>query len=693
MNATWTLPSGLGLRCSERAVPAAASLDALIAALGDRRGVLLRCNFVHPGRYLPSWIGFVDPPLEVALGGDAWRFRALNARGVPLLRALRRWLAKSPALAGLHDVDGGFAARNGQGDPFDVLKAIAAALRCPDRHWGLFGPLGFDLVHGVLGIERRRPRPADQRDLVLYVPDRLVVAESALGDRAVELSYEFALDGTDTAGVPREDTPVDATPAQAAAAPPDEPAGAYAALVRAAVAACARGELFEVVLGQVFRRRSAAGADRLFRLLDRINPSPYEFLANLGGEALVGASPEMFVRVEGHRVESCPISGTIRRGADALADHDKAMELLRSDKAAAELTMCTDIDRNDKAGICEPGSVRVIGRRQIETYSHLLHTVDHVEGVLRPDRDGIDALRAHVWAVTLTGAPRRAAIAFIEAAEAEPRRWYGGAIGRIGCDGRIDTGIVLRTIRLADGVAEIRSGATILHSSVPDDEEQETRLKAQALLRAIEQANAPEAPPTLRATAAAALRRRRRVAMPDLGAPFAALLAAMAAEAGADAETGPDLALSPAPVLLAPAPDDAALERAALLAAEAFRAGRPLFGIGHGCLAVARASGCTLAPAPRPMHGDRVTAHPVEPSSWLVREIDGPFAVGCYHRLTIAGLGASSLAPVLRDADATILAIADPRQPVGGVLFQPESLLTRHGVLLVRNFLEAAERA
>ena len=139
--------------------------------------------------------------------------------------------------------------------------------------------------------------------------------------------------------------------------------------------------------------------------------------------------PEMFVRVEGKCVETCPISGTIGRGVDAIGDAAQIRLLLNSDKDTAELTMCTDVDRNDKSRICEPGSVQVIGRRQVEMYSHLIHTVDHVEGILRPEFDALDAFLSHAWAVTVTGAPKRSAMQFIEEREHSPRRWYGGAVG------------------------------------------------------------------------------------------------------------------------------------------------------------------------------------------------------------------------------------------------------------------------
>ena len=197
----------------------------------------------------------------------------------------------------------------------------------------------------------------------------------------------------------------------------------------------------------------------------------------------------MFVRVEmtpfGQRVETCPISGTIRRGRDALQDAERVFEILDSSKDKSELTMCTDVDRNDKSRICQPGTVQVVGRRQIEKYSKLIHTVDHVEGYLRDGFDGLDAFLVHTWAVTVSGAPKVWAMQFIENQEKSSRSWYGGAVGILGFDGHVNTGLTIRTVRIRDGIAEIRAGATLLWDSIPEEEEKETELKASAFLEAV----------------------------------------------------------------------------------------------------------------------------------------------------------------------------------------------------------------
>jgi len=153
--------------------------------------------------------------------------------------------------------------------------------------------------------------------------------------------------------------------------------------------------------------------------------------------------------------------------------------------------MCSDVDRNDKSRVCEPGSVRVIGRRQIEMYSRLIHTVDHIEGRLRNGLDAFDAFLSHAWAVTVTGAPKLWAMRFIENHERSARAWYAGAIGMIFFNGDMNTGLTLRTVRIKDGVASVRAGATLLYDSNPEEEEKETELKASAMIAAIRDSAKP----------------------------------------------------------------------------------------------------------------------------------------------------------------------------------------------------------
>ena len=243
------------------------------------------------------------------------------------------------------------------------------------------------------------------------------------------LSYDFAWNGKSSKACPRDtaDSVYAKMPRQGFS---DHAPGEYQATVETARAAFARGDLFEAVPGQLFGEPCERSPAEVFQRLCRINPSPYGALMNLGdGEFLVSASPEMFVRSDGRRIETCPISGTIARGVDAIGDAEQIRQLLNSKKDEFELNMCTDVDRNDKARVCVPGTIKVLARRQIETYSKLFHTVDHVEGMLRPGFDSLDAFLTHAWAVTVTGAPKLWAMQFVEDHERSPRRWYAGAIG------------------------------------------------------------------------------------------------------------------------------------------------------------------------------------------------------------------------------------------------------------------------
>lgn len=694
MTHSFATPSGLVVTRSETLANATQSLDALIDALGTRQGLLLRCNFTFPGRYRPAWIGFVDPPIRIALRADVLSCRALNARGAVLLPAIAKAFSDG-GIADLTVVPDAITGRLATSETvFETLRSLVSAFGSSDAHLGLFGPFGFDMAFHTLQLQRDAARGAGHEDMVLYLPDLIVAADHPETGQARVIAYDFTLGLSSTHGLPR---------AGAEAEPPGAPAGtpaasrSYADMVRQAVEACRSGELFEVVLAQTFRRETKAGPDALFRLLDRINPSPYEFLANLGSEALVGASPEMFVRVDGSRVESCPISGTVRRGGDALIDAERALELLNSSKAAAELTMCTDIDRDDKAGLCVPGSVRLLGRRQIETYSHLLHTVDHVEGQLRPDRDAIDAFRAHVWAVTLTGAPRQEAIAFIDANEGAPRRWYGGAIGRLGFDGRLDTGIVLRSMRLAGGVAEIAVGATILHSSDPEDEERETQTKASALLRTLDMAAQQAAQSREPACAARPTPAAIPLAVTILGGePFAQSLQVLLETAGGQVVRRPLVAgagglTQDGAYIVAPDLSDRGLADARDAITQLLAEGRPVLALGHGMVALAQVFGAeaTLSQAPR--HGDRALAVPSAGASWMLPGATEPFSVGCYHRYVVASGGVREpLRVTARSEAGEVLAVEHAALSVAGLLFRPESLLTQHAGALIREFITRA---
>jgi anthranilate synthase component 1 len=227
----------------------------------------------------------------------------------------------------------------------------------------------------------------------------------------------------------------------------------------------------------------------VYRALRHINPSPYMFFIRIGRDAIVGASPEMLVRVEGAHLETHPIAGTRRRGATDAEDRDLAAELLANEKERAEHVMLVDLGRNDIGRVAEIGSVRVPQYMEVERYSHVMHLVSRVDGRLAQGRDRLDALVATFPAGTLTGAPKIRAMQIVGSLEPTRRGLYGGAVGYLDFAGNLDFCIAIRTITMRDGRAEVQAGAGIVADSDPAAEYQETRDKSQALIQALEMAN------------------------------------------------------------------------------------------------------------------------------------------------------------------------------------------------------------
>jgi anthranilate synthase len=703
---TYRTRGGVDVHRRIEALPYPCETAALAAALDARRGLLLASSCEVPGRYARYDVGFVDPPLGFVGRGHTLEVEAYGARGAALLPAVAGALRGAPSLERL-DEDGArlravaraqagtFAEEDRTRQPslFSLLRAVLALFASPeDERLGLYGAFGYDLAFQLEPLPLRLPRDPAARDLVLYLPDELVVVDHRL-ERAERRRYEFEALGRATAGLPREPVPAPFAGPRAPARGADGPPGSYAAVALLAIERFRAGDLFEVVPSHTFYEPAAAPPSALFARLRRRNPAPYGFLANLGGdEWLVGASPEMYVRVAGRRVETCPIAGTVARGADALEDAAQVQRLLASEKEESELTMCTDVDRNDKSRICEPGSVRVLARRSIELYSRLIHTVDHVEGTLRPGYDALDAFLSHAWAVTVTGAPKRAAMAFLEANERSPRRFYGGALGVLGFDGGANTGLVLRTIRVAEGVAEVRVGATLLYGSDPAEEERETRLKASALLDALRRGEEEPAAGVLRQPSRASAREAAsrpapRVLLVDCQDSFVHTLAGYFRGAGAKVKTlragfppdelrrqEPDLVvLSPGPGR----PEEFALSR---LLGAALARGLPVFGVCLGLQAVAEHFGGELALLPAPRHGKRTRVRVL--GGRLFEGLPREFEAGRYHSLVARP---ETLPPELRVTalaeDGAVMALEHATLPVFAVQFHPESILTLGGAV------------
>lgn len=260
----------------------------------------------------------------------------------------------------------------------------------------------------------------------------------------------------------------------------------FESAVLAAKEHIAAGDIFQVVLSQRLEAPLRARAFDVYRVLRTVNPSPYMFFMSLGDFRLIGASPEMMVRVEGNTAELRPIAGTRPRGRDETEDEILARDLLADEKERAEHVMLVDLGRNDLGRVCAFGTVEVRELMHVEKYSHVMHIVTGVRGRLRPGKDAFDALAACFPAGTLSGAPKVRAMQIIDELENTRRGPYGGAVGYFGFSGNMDTCITIRTIVAVGDRAYVQAGAGIVADSDPAREYQECLHKAQALIRALE---------------------------------------------------------------------------------------------------------------------------------------------------------------------------------------------------------------
>lgn len=678
-------------------------IDFLTQALDSKRGGYFSSGVDYPGRYTRWDFGFIDPPIEIVGRGRDVTVRALNPRGVRLLKILAPILAGEDCAVGQREIVLSIPAsetrfpeeeRSRQPSSLSPLRRLIEEFEgIDDGFLGAYGAFGYDLIFQFEPMPLRLPRDTDAPDLHLYLPDQLYVL-----DRRKEIAerhdFSFARDGTRTAGASRRPFAPVKTAVRGAAGgeiSADQTAEAYAENVEAARKRIVAGDLFEVVLSRTFEAPYAETPSALFRRFRALNPSPYEFLIQLGDQAIVGASPEMFVRVEGRRVESCPIAGTVRRGGDPMTDAENVRALLNSAKDEAELTMCTDVDRNDKARICEPGSVKLLDRRLIERYAGLFHTVDHVEGRLRAGLNGIDAFLSHMWAVTLTGAPKRMAVSAIEALESLPRGWYGGAVGGFALNGDVNTGITIRTAVLSEGKARYRAGASLVYDSVGAEEARETEVKATAFFRAVGgDAQSPPAStaPTARSGHAA------KVIMIDNEDSFVHCLADYFRQAGATVSTyrwGLDpaeiAALSPDLVVHSPGPGRPADFGVPALVRALASLGLPQFGVCLGLQGIAEAFGGRITLLDEPRHGKIWDI--THDETGLFAGLPSPMTAGAYHSLHAPEAALpDDLRVTARNEAALVMALRHRSLPIGAVQFHPESILSLGvGHALIANVL------
>ncbi|PBC10296.1 anthranilate synthase [Mesorhizobium sp. WSM3859] len=689
--------------------PYEGAIDAYVDGLNSRRGAVFSSNYEYPGRYTRWDTAIIDPPLVISARGRAMRIEALNKRGEVLLPVIGK------ALGALSDVTIAETSktlirvdvakpgrvfteeeRSRVPSVFTVLRAITALFKtAEDANLGLYGAFGYDLAFQFDPVDYKLERKESQRDLVLFLPDEILVVDH-YSTKAWTDRYDYSGAGFSTEGLTRDALIEPFRTADRIPPRGDHEPGEYANLVRRAMESFKRGDLFEVVPGQMFYERCETQPSDISRKLKSINPSPYSFFINLGeNEYLIGASPEMFVRVNGRRVETCPISGTIKRGDDAISDSEQILKLLNSKKDESELTMCSDVDRNDKSRVCEPGSVRVIGRRQIEMYSRLIHTVDHIEGRLREGMDAFDAFLSHAWAVTVTGAPKLWAMRFIEQNEKSPRAWYGGAIGMVNFNGDMNTGLTLRTIRIKDGIAEVRAGATLLFDSVPEEEEAETELKASAMLSAIRDAKTGNAAGAERATARVG--DGVNILLVDHEDSFVHTLANYFRQTGANVSTVrtpvPEEVferLKPDLVVLSPGPGTPKDFDCAATIKRARARDLPIFGVCLGLQALAEAYGGELRQLHIPMHGKPSRIRVSKPGiifSGLPKDV----TVGRYHSIFADPVRLPDGFVVTAETeDGIIMAFEHRKEPIAAVQFHPESIMTlghNAGMRIIENIV------
>ncbi|MDA1215494.1 MAG: anthranilate synthase component I [Chloroflexi bacterium] len=250
------------------------------------------------------------------------------------------------------------------------------------------------------------------------------------------------------------------------------------------------GDIIQVVPSQRLERPTKAAPFDIYRALRGVNPSPYMYFLHLDDFDIVGASPELLVRVEEGTVDTHPIAGTRPRGQDAATDVALEQELRDDEKEIAEHTMLLDLGRNDIGRVSSPGTVEVTQMMDVERYSHVMHLVSHVTGQLSPGLNAYDALRACFPAGTVSGAPKIRAMEIISELEPDARGPYAGAVGYFSFSGNMDTAIAIRTSVIKDGIAYLQAGGGVTYDSDPEREYQESLQKASALLRAIAEAEA-----------------------------------------------------------------------------------------------------------------------------------------------------------------------------------------------------------
>ena len=491
MAATQPKPLILPL-CTELPLPDISPLD-VYEALRTGCGFLLESMEGSEKLARYSFIG-IDPDLIVSVG------KTVETRG------------REPYVSIARDPEGS--------NPVDQIKSILSRfhyinVRAPRFFGGMVGYFAYDCVYSLFGKISEDPKKIpeshdagghdacfmltkdciimDHRDGKIYIfSSPFLTYDSDPAEEYRASAEKIHVLAARLAGLSRtsRETPCHgiSTPARAAAS--EKTQQAFQQAVRNVREHIVAGDIFQAVISRRLEYPVSNDPFAIYATLREINPSPYMYYLDFGDEQVIGASPEMLVRVEKRRVTTVPIAGTRPRGRTDEEDHQLAEDLLRDEKERAEHTMLVDLARNDLGRVCRFGSVDVSEFMGIEKFSHVQHIVSTVNGTLKDNLDCYDAFKSCFPAGTVSGAPKIRAMQIISEQEPHRRGLYAGAVGYIGFDRNLDFAIAIRTILVRNGRASVQVGAGIVADSMPENEWIETENKAAAMIRAIEQSGA-----------------------------------------------------------------------------------------------------------------------------------------------------------------------------------------------------------
>ncbi|CAG1065416.1 anthranilate synthase component I [uncultured bacterium] len=439
--------------------------------------------------------------LESVEGGEKWgRYSFLGASAKKVIRSKGRTI---------ETVEGG-SVTTAEGDPLEAVKAMMSGFRpaslegAPRFFGGAIGYMGYDIVRHVEKLPDSSPRLLGLHDIYLMFTDTFLVFDNV--EHRIKVVANAYID---------KNTDIDAAYAEAVKkidALVERLRGALPSKKQAASAAAplkissnfkkedflkavekvkdyiVDGDIFQCVLSQRFSTPLTADPFDIYRALRVINPSPYMFYLKLGEAILVGSSPEILVRVEGENVNVKPIAGTRKRGHDDEEDLLLEKDLLADPKELSEHIMLVDLGRNDVGRVARAGTVEVDELMTVERYSHVMHIVSNVKGLMKKGMGSFEALKACFPAGTLTGAPKVRAMEIIEELEPCKREVYGGCVGYFDFSGNMDMCIAIRTLVIKGSTIHMQAGAGIVADSIPEKEFEETENKARGMLKAVEMA-------------------------------------------------------------------------------------------------------------------------------------------------------------------------------------------------------------